>query len=82
MSCGILFLCTGDASRSRMAEGFARRLPRTPSLRRGTSPRGVEPRGVSVMGEMGVDISEQRCKPSAASALDQPMSISAPKEAS
>ncbi len=64
MSRGILFLCTGNACRSQMAEGFARRLlpPAVPVFSAGIIPSGLDPRAVAVMAEVGVDISAQRSK--------------------
>ena len=60
----ILFLCTGNACRSQMAEGWARRLKgdRLEAFSAGTSPHGLDPRAVRVMAEAGVDISGQRSK--------------------
>ncbi len=61
---GVLFLCTGNACRSQMAEGFARRLlpPDVRIYSAGTSPKTVDPRAVQVMAEIGVDIGAQRSK--------------------
>ncbi len=59
---GILFLSAGNACRSQMAEGLARRLL-PPSLRlfsAGTKPTGMDPRAVQVMAELGIDIAGQR----------------------
>jgi arsenate reductase len=60
----ILFLCTGNACRSQMAEGWARHLrgDRLEAFSAGTSPHGLDPRAVRVMAEEGVDISGQRSK--------------------
>jgi arsenate reductase (thioredoxin) len=60
----ILFLCTGNACRSQMAEGWVRHLkgdlfePHSA----GVSPHGLDQRAVRVMREAGVDISGQRSK--------------------
>jgi arsenate reductase len=64
MSRGILFLCTGNACRSQMAEGFARRLlpPEVPVFSAGIIPSELDARAVAVMAEVGVDISAQRSK--------------------
>lgn len=61
---GILFLCTGNSCRSQMAEGFARHLAQrgAPIFSAGTDPRGVHPLAVRVMGEIGIDISQQKSK--------------------
>ncbi|MGB2753539.1 MAG: arsenate reductase ArsC [Phycisphaerae bacterium] len=60
----VLFLCTGNACRSQMAEGWARHLrgDRLEPFSAGTSPHGLDPRAVRVMAEEGVDISGQRSK--------------------
>ena len=60
----VLFLCTGNACRSQMAEGWARHLyphviePHSA----GTEARRLDPRAVHVMREAGVDISGHRSK--------------------
>ena len=60
----VLFLCTGNACRSQMAEGWARRLvgDRLEPFSAGASTHGLDPRAVRVMAEAGVDISGQRSK--------------------
>ena len=60
----VLFLCTGNACRSQMAEGWARHLrgDRLGAFSAGIEPRGLDPRAVRVMAEEGVDISGQRSK--------------------
>ena len=60
----VLFLCTGNACRSQMAEGWARRLvgDRLEVWSAGIDPHGLDPRTVRVMVEAGVDISGQRSK--------------------
>lgn len=58
----VLFLCTGNACRSQMAEGWARHLLGD-SLQvwsAGVAPHGVDPRAIAVMQEAGVDISGHR----------------------
>jgi arsenate reductase len=60
----ILFLCTGNACRSQMAEGWARHL-KGDSLEpysAGVEVHGLDPRAVRVMAEAGVDISGHRSK--------------------
>jgi arsenate reductase len=60
----ILFLCTGNACRSQMAEGWARHLlgDRVEAWSAGVIAAGLEPRAVQVMREAGVDISGHQSK--------------------
>jgi arsenate reductase len=60
----VLFLCTGNACRSQMAEGWLKHLGggRFEALSAGTKPQGLHPTAVRVMAEAGVDISRQRSK--------------------
>jgi len=61
----ILFLCTGNACRSQMAEGWAGALlaGKAEAFSAGTRPgREVDARAVKAMAEAGVDISGQRPK--------------------
>lgn len=60
----ILFLCTGNACRSQMAEGWARHLKSDviEAHSAGIWPAGVSSRAVKVMREEGVDISSQKSK--------------------
>jgi arsenate reductase len=60
----ILFLCTGNACRSQMAEGWARHLKGDliEPYSAGIIAAGLDPRAVMVMAESGVDISRQRSK--------------------
>lgn len=60
----ILFLCTGNACRSQMAEGWARHLlgDRVEVWSAGVLAAGVDPRAIRVMREAGVDISSHRSK--------------------
>lgn len=57
----LLFLCTGNACRSQMAEGWAKQLApadwRIESA--GLEAHGKNPRAIAVMAEAGVDISRQ-----------------------
>ncbi len=57
----VLFLCTGNACRSQMAEGWARHLGRGRLEARsaGIEVHGQDPRAIAVMREAGVDISKQ-----------------------
>ncbi len=62
---GILFLCIGNACRSQMAEGFARKMapPGTEIYSAGSRPSGVvDPRTIWIMQEAGIDIREQKSK--------------------
>ena len=60
----ILFLCTGNACRSQMAEGWVRHLKDDliDACSAGIAPAGLSARAVKVMAEAGVDISDQRSK--------------------
>ncbi len=60
----ILFLCTGNACRSQMAEGWARALKsdRLEAWSAGVLPCFVHPLAIRVMEEAGVDITAQYSK--------------------
>jgi arsenate reductase (thioredoxin) len=60
----VLFLCTGNACRSQMAEAWARRLhgDRLEPYSAGIAPVRIDPRAILVMREAGVDLSGQRSK--------------------
>jgi arsenate reductase len=60
----VLFLCTGNACRSQMAEGFARALKseHIEAFSAGVAPCFVHPLAVRVMQEAGVDIGAQYSK--------------------
>jgi arsenate reductase len=60
----VLFVCTHNASRSQMAEGFLRRLGGSAyeAASAGTEPGELHPLAVAVMAEEGIDISGQRAK--------------------
>ncbi|MDN5872677.1 MAG: arsenate reductase ArsC [Nitrococcus sp.] len=60
----ILFLCTGNACRSQMCEGWARHLKGDliEAYSAGIVPHGVDPRALKVMAEAGVDISSHASK--------------------
>jgi arsenate reductase (thioredoxin) len=60
----VLFLCTGNACRSQMSEGWAHHLRRDQieAYSAGVAPHGVDPRAVKVMAEAGVDISAHTSK--------------------
>lgn len=60
----ILFLCTGNACRSQMAEGWANTLKGDilEAASAGVTPHGLDSRAITVMSEAGVDISNHRSK--------------------
>ena len=60
----VLFLCTGNACRSQMAEGWTRHLKgdEIEVYSAGVEKHGLDTRAVKVMREAGVDISDQRSK--------------------
>ncbi|AVK63758.1 arsenate reductase (thioredoxin) [Lactobacillus sp. CBA3606] len=57
----LYFLCTGNSCRSQMAEGFAKQLlPADWTIRSaGIETHGLNPQAVTVMAEVGIDISKQ-----------------------
>jgi arsenate reductase len=60
----VLFVCTQNAGRSQMAEGYlrARYGNRFEAFSAGTSPTAVSRKSVLVMNELGIDISGHRSK--------------------
>jgi len=60
----ILFLCTGNACRSQIAEGWAKHLKSDTieSYSAGVRPIGVSSRAIKTMAEAGVDISDHTSK--------------------
>jgi arsenate reductase len=60
----VLFLCTHNSARSQMAEGLTRSLAgdRFEVFSAGTEATRVRPEAISVMAEVGVDISAQESK--------------------
>jgi len=60
----VLFLCTGNACRSQMAEGWVHHLrgDRIEAYSAGIETHGLNPSAVRVMAEAGVDISGHRSK--------------------
>jgi arsenate reductase len=60
----VLFLCTGNACRSQMAEGWTRALlgSSIEAYSAGVAPQTLDPRAVAAMNEAGVDISSHRAK--------------------
>lgn len=55
----VLFICTGNACRSQMAEGLLRHLAgdRFKVFSAGTHPSHVHPMSIRIMAEWGIDIS-------------------------
>jgi|SRR6185369_17475117 len=60
----VLILCTGNSARSQMAEGLFRQAAgdRYQVFSAGTKPTQVRPEAISVMREIGIDISGHRSK--------------------
>jgi len=60
----VMFLCTANSCRSQMAEGLAREFGKEviEVYSAGLMAAGVHPRAVSVMKEIGIDISRQKSK--------------------
>jgi protein-tyrosine-phosphatase len=62
---GILFLCVANSARSQMAEGIARTF--APAgvkvYSAGSRPSSVRPEAITVLQEIGIDISHQLSKP-------------------
>lgn len=60
----ILFLCANNASRSQMAEGMAKKAlaDRFEVHSAGIQPMPMNPLAVKTMGEVGIDISQQKSK--------------------
>ncbi|MGH2522706.1 MAG: arsenate reductase ArsC [Anaerolineales bacterium] len=60
----VLFLCTGNSARSQMAEAYLRALggDEFEAHSAGLEPKGINPYTRRVMGEVGVDLSDQRSK--------------------
>ena len=61
----IIFICTGNACRSQIAEGLLRNLAseRFSVFSAGSHPSQVHPMSVAVMEEVGIDISEYTSDP-------------------
>jgi len=60
----VLILCTGNSARSQMAEGLLRNLAddRFQVESAGVAPTRVRPEAITVMRELGIDISQHRSK--------------------
>jgi len=73
----ILFLCTGNAARSQMAEGLMRAFHGDVAdvISAGSRPAGwVHPLAISALAEIGIDISEAQSK-SADQFLNEPFDV-------
>lgn len=60
----VLFLCTGNSSRSQMAEALVQHLAGTAveAYSGGSHPKPLHPNAVRVMGERGIDLAGRRSK--------------------
>lgn len=60
----VLFICTHNSARSQMAEGLLRYLgsERFEVFSAGTEAAHVRPMAIQIMGELGIDISQQQSK--------------------
>ena len=60
----VLFLCTHNAARSQMAEGFLKKYAgdRFEVFSAGYEPIGIDPYAEKVMAEVGIDLDNQRSK--------------------
>ena len=60
----VLILCTGNSARSQMAEGLLRHDAgdRFEVESAGTKPSRVRPEAITVMAELGIDLSKHRSK--------------------
>ncbi len=58
----VLFLCTGNSCRSQMAQGWAKHLKKDSieAYSAGIEVHGLNPNAVTVMAEVGIDISGQK----------------------
>lgn len=60
----VLFLCTGNSSRTQMAEGFLRKVAgdQFDIVSAGGSPEELSPAAIEAMQEIGIDISQHHTK--------------------
>ena len=73
----ILFLCTGNAARSQMAEGLARAFhdDKIEVVSAGSRPAGfVHPNAIRALAEIGIDIGDAQSK-AADDFIDQPFDV-------
>jgi arsenate reductase len=61
----VMFLCSGNSCRSHMAGGFVREFGKDiiEAYSAGINPAGLNDRSVTVMREIGIDISRHKSKP-------------------
>lgn len=61
---GVLFLCVANSARSQIAEGIGRSLmpPTIKVWSAGSRPTSVRPEAITVLKEIGIDISRHRSK--------------------
>jgi arsenate reductase len=59
-----MFLCTGNSCRIQIAEGFAREIGKglIEVDSTGLKPAGINPKAITVMREIGIDISKHRSR--------------------
>jgi ArsR family transcriptional regulator, arsenate/arsenite/antimonite-responsive transcriptional repressor / arsenate reductase (thioredoxin) len=58
----VLFLCTGNSSRSQMAEAILRHRSTATAFSAGSKPKPVHPYAVTALAERGIDITGARSK--------------------
>ena len=59
----VLFICTGNAARSQMAEGLLKSMNSSLNvLSAGTKPEGLNPKATIAMEKIDIDISDQHSK--------------------
>jgi arsenate reductase len=60
----IVFLCVANSARSQMAEGLAREMasPGITLFSAGSNPTSIRPQAITVMNEIGIDISHHTSK--------------------
>ena len=59
----VLFICTGNAARSQMAEGLLKNMNSSLSvLSAGTKPEGLSQKAIIAMEKVGIDISNHQSK--------------------
>ncbi|MGH7231603.1 MAG: arsenate reductase ArsC [Nitrospiraceae bacterium] len=69
----VLFICTGNACRSPMAEGFTRHygMGRVEAFSAGVLPASLNPRAVRVMAELNIDIANHHHRSVDAVVIDE-----------